>query len=1517
MKTPKTIADDFIPPLPWDNKAQSGDQFASYVLGDKLGQGNFGSVFKVQPDPNTPWYEAIKILHRSSQYDKANFLTEIERLKKIRLSGMANIHSAGEAHGQLYYSMDYINGLSIDDYLKSAKARDLNELFLELCGIVQKLHEQNFIHRDLKPQNIMISEFGEVRLLDFGISRQILNTPSLEPVSATYEFASPSQIRGDSPCPQMDIYALATLFYYLSSGVHPKTQFGQDPESTKNACAKDLFAPLTQNMSSQSQAICQVINKALKSEFLTITEFIEELSTQGISLPQFIIQNQMDLPSLGKSLHTLELEFKDQLQILLVQNSKHKIDFVYNKKQDINTLRQAIHNRLSTQSADAWDHSPFLALRSFNERDCDLFFGRETEVNALLKQLSQHNEIAILAPSGAGKSSFIHAGIVPLLRENQSQIISCTPAQNSINILKQEISSLKPSINSLLIIDQFEEALRNPPLLKQFKEILIPLQKSSLCKIIFALRNDSYKELISYNSKIKIYNLPPPKADQIKHMIRLPAIKAKLRFEWDTTRQESLDETLLQEAKKNPENLTALSFTLDAIFNKSPKGIMSSSAYTALGGIGGAMARRAEEVFKQLKLQKPEACFHSIFHQLVRLSNNQQQTYRRYASYHALCTDSDSQLLCDTFIKEKLFQLTQDVDNNESIVSVSHEALIQSDQKESWPRFNDWITHERKNLLIAKRLQSISRSWNLDKTQAHLLFSNLTELNEIRQLIKTQWVFSNHELGFIRASKRRFKRALSLISTILLALIIISFYSWRQNDSLDTLRHERAVIQKQVNMLNQSATDQQERLSSLRQQEEVARHKISNMNHHSRLSLIASLQQSKSLPPGTALSLLSEVPEPGRNWLWGRLLQKSLPQHKMLFGHQEEILSCDFSPDNKYLVTASWDDKAILWNAQNGEKIAELFSTSENLRSDLEHAKFTYDGHIVVASNDGNLYTWRLENILNGNLISRAIPMPHDKIRKLFFSADNHYLICADSKGTFSIWDWKNKNFSQPLALQKHSTENNKRLYSVSLSPDQKFILSSGWDGQIKMWPWDGKRIGQAILAGEHESEIWWSEWSPSGKFYLSAGKDRLIKVWETASRKLKMTLKDSDSLLLNDIRCARFSPDEQFIVSGSRDKHIRIFDLKNGMLIRKYKSHDNLIYMLAFSSDGAKLASSSADQLVNLYDFKTLIQPSANKATSSLKLDSDIAYFDLSLHNLLSTHSNGLIIRLVLENLREDLRLRVPLSPNNTLKKAFQITQNQFLAIDDKANLFIGDSLNKWQTFRSLGPSSILNSIDLSPNKKTLALAFQSGFILIIDLASPQKIAQKIQLQNSSYPVIKFLENNNEILIGDQESQVQILNRSTQKLTPITESHSRKIFSVNSRKINDVESLISCSRDGTTQVLNRKTNQVQVISHGLRGDATQASLSPNGQFLISSSSRNTNIFIWDLKNKLELLPLSGHQEAPNQLLFANDQLIISSSPDKQLRLWRSLPWLSLKKKLNAHELQLSPLQQLQLTILR
>ncbi|MCM8531324.1 MAG: protein kinase, partial [Lentisphaeraceae bacterium] len=171
----ETITDGLKPLLPWESFPKAGDSFASYKLKKVIGKGSFGTVFQVQPDDGIEWFEAVKILHRSSRIDKERFLEEINKLKEIRLPGIARIHATGEENGSLYYSMDYIDGESIDSWSirEDVSYADIFSSFLELCLTVENLHEQNFLHLDIKPQNIMINSDKQVRLLDFGISTKL------------------------------------------------------------------------------------------------------------------------------------------------------------------------------------------------------------------------------------------------------------------------------------------------------------------------------------------------------------------------------------------------------------------------------------------------------------------------------------------------------------------------------------------------------------------------------------------------------------------------------------------------------------------------------------------------------------------------------------------------------------------------------------------------------------------------------------------------------------------------------------------------------------------------------------------------------------------------------------------------------------------------------------------------------------------------------------------------------------------------------------------------------------------------------------------------------------------------------------------------------------------------------------------------------------------------------------------------------------------------------------------------
>ena len=1556
MSDARTISDESSPKLPWDVFPETGDDFAGYVLGDVIGKGSFGTVFRVQADPDIEWYEAVKVLHRSGEVDKQSFHEEIKRLKEIRLPGIARIHAAGEEAGFLYYCMDYVDGLTIDEYVEADNSGALFPLFIELCNIVQNLHSQNFIHLDIKPHNVMVTTTGEVRLLDFGISRR-QGDPGKDGFGAgTYEFASPEQISGDAPDASMDVYALACLLYTLLTSAHPKIPFDplkrQKPygcfypkaidrsEVTRYCLSHDLIR-IAEYQPLVSSRLAACVEKGLscrEMRYSTIKTFREDLQKCGVLLPVFYMGYSITPKIVLRVLNILDelsLEFAGQLQIIPVQASKdinlqmnvivsddkafeHQNLIVIADTSDFSEsltqeLRGQIYEQLEIEDEEAWSHSPYKSLSSYREEEAHLFYGRDREVGEFCQVVDQspNKLFALLAPSGAGKSSFMQAGVIPFIKQSSAKELLCeffTPRVRDIDSLRADLKLFlkKEYSQKLLIVDQFEEVFQqDSQLAGQLADIASLLRgaiEAPECTVILSLRNDFYKEYISfldtYSLTGQFYNLPQPDAASISRMIRMPALKAHLTFEKDPGSGRGLDDLLREEAMINTESLAALSFTLDEIFQKSPKGRMSYGAYKKLGGMHGALAKRAENLFKELNLSRPQMTFHKVFHQLIQVDENK-ISRRLYAPYKMLAVDQDSKKLSDEFIKAKLFQVTKDKTTDRRMVTVSHEALIQQSDV-GWPRLMGWLNYQRNNLQLRKRLAVAVREWQENGQAKPFLYSGYSKLGEIQQLRKSDWAFSDDENEFIRRSYKLWIRNALSIGISIIILILVSFNLWRESNNVDNLTTERNAIRADVSRLKNEADRQLENLGNLQSLKNVAQDQL-------RLSMIASLQQNSALPAVTGLKLLSEIHPESRNWQWGRLLYNSLPNYRMLFGHQEEILSVEFShdPQSRYLVTSSWDNSVILWDGKSGEKKSVLNYDSKS-KGDFEDARFSYDGYIVAANNDGHIYVWTIEDALKG-ISAKAYKLPHDRIRKLFFSRDNKYLLCCDSVGTFSIWDWQQKDFQKPLSLATHSVDLEKRLYSAVLAPDGKSVVTAGWDKTIKKWSWDGKDLGPSQIVGRHAEEIWWGEFSPDGKYYISAGKDRVAKLWDSTTFELLREFGELGERHRSDVMCATFSPDSKTLMTCSRDKKIKLWDVESGKLKSNVMSHDNYIYCVSFSEDGLRTASSSADKLINLYDSHNLEE----KPLERLRHSDSVNSFDVFRSKMVTASSDG---EIRLWSLGQKAMVSHTLHGDEVPRRIFFSKEDEVISSDRGGQIVVwqidGGDWQKKKTILNEDEGDLVDLV-ISQDKKYIAASFTAG-IKIWSLTNYQLLYNsKVDELNIENLTIYFCEDSKKLVCGDDSGRVFVFDWMKRKMISEWQHHERKVFGVRSVHSPQGERIISCSRDGRVIVSDLKGKEISSISHGVRGDAVYASMSSDGRFMATSSARNNSVFVWDIKNNLELLPLSGHEEPINQVEFFGD-VIISASRDGDVKFWSSLSWKKLRSTLSTEEQKASPLSQLQ-----
>jgi serine/threonine protein kinase len=150
---------------------------------------------------------------------------------------IARLLDVGAIKGLPYYVMEYIEGEHIDVYCdhRRLSTRDRLNLFLQVCAAVQYAHQHLVVHRDLKPQNILITSDGTPKLLDFGIAKPLdpeiflqttaLTLSNMKPM--TPEFASPEQIRGDPITISSDVYSLGVLLYRLLTGHSPHQAEGK------------------------------------------------------------------------------------------------------------------------------------------------------------------------------------------------------------------------------------------------------------------------------------------------------------------------------------------------------------------------------------------------------------------------------------------------------------------------------------------------------------------------------------------------------------------------------------------------------------------------------------------------------------------------------------------------------------------------------------------------------------------------------------------------------------------------------------------------------------------------------------------------------------------------------------------------------------------------------------------------------------------------------------------------------------------------------------------------------------------------------------------------------------------------------------------------------------------------------------------------------------------------------------------------------------------------------------------
>ena len=212
-----------------------------YEILGRVGSGGMADVYKGK-DHKLNRYVAIKVLksdYRSDEVFIKKFLSEAQAAAGLMHPNVVNVYDVGQDRGLYYMVMELVEGITLKDYIEKKgkiSPKEAVSISIQMVTGLQAAHNQHIIHRDIKPQNIIISKDGKVKVTDFGIARATTSTQTISTsVMGSVHYTSPEQARGGVVDQKSDIYSIGITMYEMVTGHVPF-----DGDSTVTVALKHL-----------------------------------------------------------------------------------------------------------------------------------------------------------------------------------------------------------------------------------------------------------------------------------------------------------------------------------------------------------------------------------------------------------------------------------------------------------------------------------------------------------------------------------------------------------------------------------------------------------------------------------------------------------------------------------------------------------------------------------------------------------------------------------------------------------------------------------------------------------------------------------------------------------------------------------------------------------------------------------------------------------------------------------------------------------------------------------------------------------------------------------------------------------------------------------------------------------------------------------------------------------------------------------------------------------------------------
>jgi WD40 repeat protein/energy-coupling factor transporter ATP-binding protein EcfA2 len=1089
---------------------------------------------------------------------------------------------------------------------------------------------------------------------------------------------------------------------------------------------------------------------------------------------------------------------------------------------------------------------PYRGLFAFREEDAHLFFGREQFTEELVAAVKKKPLVAIVGPSGSGKSSVVFAGLIPSLRMRmQAQtliIVSFRPGNNPFEALSAALAPLpytsqsfckileslvqKPSTRLVLIVDQFEELYTMTPESERepfLDELLAACSRIPEFTLVITLRADFYGYALSHRPfsdalQGAVQNLGPMNREELRSAIEQPATQMQVQLE------DGLTNELIDAVSGQPGHLPLLEFALTTLWSKQRDGILTWAAYKEIGGVEEALANHAETVYSKLSAEDRKRA-QQVFVQLVQPGIGTDAN-RRLATRDEV--NQENWDLVTRLASSRLVVTTRNDFTGEETVEIVHEALIRN-----WLRLGHWMRVDGEFRLWQEQNRAAIRQWDSSRRDEGALLRGkpLADAREWqskrnselslgeRSFIQLSWELEERK---IKQQKRRRQITISsLIAGLVLALILAGVAWWQSQNSI---RNEIKEIRSSTETL----------LASDREFDALIK------------ALEASRKQNGIIAWGANFEEKVEIKKQVDSLLEEAIYK--VRESNRLSGHEDAVKSVVFSPDGKTIATASNDKNIKLWN-RYGKEIRTL----KGHKGTVNSITFSPDGKALASgSADKTVKIWSLD----GKEIQSF--RGGDEVNSLAFSPDGRAIAFGSNDRTVRIW-------SLDGLENKILTGHSDRVTSVAFSRDGE-IASGSWDNTVRLWNRDGKEIG--ILKG-HNSWIWSVAFSPDGQTIATASKDNTVKLWSKDGREIKTFTGHSDH-----VRTVSFSPDGQVIASGSADKTVKLWSL-DGSLLQTLMGKKDWVWSVSFSPDGKQIATASKDKIVKIWTLKgkeVEIIPAHKNAINSMSFS--------TVGKRIATAS-------------ADKTVKFWSGDGKKLPQIIKGDDSEFTHInfspDGKAvaTATIDGTMKIWtlegkliKTFNSHKNS--IGDVSFSPDSQIILIGnYDNQTATLFDRDG--KLLQILKGHSDGVNSATFSPDGKTIVTASWDRTVKLWKKEGTQIKTFT-GHQEGVNSATFSP--DGEIIASASEDKTVKLWDVATGKEIKTLKGHEAGVYRVSFSPDGK-QIASASFDKTVKLWDVATGKEIKTFKGHDAEVTDVTFgSNGHILASSDKAGKLILW-------------------------------